>query len=105
VTVELTPDATGSKGTAEHMQAILTYRTTDDKPVYGTAFSSGQNTISIPGGARNGIVNLVVAVTNSNADSGGDDGSNKGFDGQETFNYKARIVSGGTIAPASTRPW
>jgi hypothetical protein len=105
VTVELTPDATGSKGTTEHMQAMLAYRTTDDRPVYGTAFASGQNTISVPGGARNGIVNLVVAVTNSNADSGGDDGSNKGFDGQETFNYKARIVSGGTIAPASTRPW
>jgi hypothetical protein len=73
--------------------------------VYGTAFSSGQNTISIPNGARNGIVNFVVAVTNANADSGGDDGSNKGFDGQETFNYKARIVSGGTVAPTSTRPW
>ena len=41
----------------------------------------------------------------SHADSGGDDGSNKGFDGQETFNYKARIVSGGTIAPNTTRPW
>jgi hypothetical protein len=50
-------------------------------------------------------VNLVVAVTNPNAACGGDDGSNKGFDGQETFNYKARIVSGGTIAPTSTRPW
>jgi hypothetical protein len=105
VTVELTPDAQGSKGTTEHMQAMLTYRTTDDKPMYGTAFSSGQNTLAIPNGARNGIVNLVVAVTNANADTGGDDGSNKGFDGQETFNYKARIVSGGTVAPTSTRPW
>jgi hypothetical protein len=105
VTVELTPDARGSKGTTEHMQGMLTYRTMDDKPMYGTAFVSGQNTLMIPGGARNGIVNLVVAVTNANADSGGDDGSNKGFDGQETFNYKARIVSGGTVAPTSTRPW
>jgi hypothetical protein len=105
VTVELTPDAQGSKGTPARIKGMLTYRTADDKPVYGTAFSSGQNTLSIPGGARNGTVNFVVAVTNANADSGGDDGSNKGFDGQETFNYKARIVSGGTVAPATTRPW
>lgn len=105
VTVELTPDATGSRGTKANVQGMLTYRTPDDEPVYGTAFSSGQNTLAIPSGARNGIVNLVIAVTNANADSGGDDGSNKGFDGQETFNYKARIVSGGTLAPTSTRPW
>jgi hypothetical protein len=105
VTVELTPDAKGSKGTTEHMQAQLTYRTTDDKPVYGTPFSSGQSTLQVPGGARNGIVNLVVAVTNANGTGGGDDGSGKGFDGQEHFNYKARIVSGGTVAPRSTVPW
>ncbi|MFZ5894887.1 MAG: hypothetical protein ACOY0T_27750 [Myxococcota bacterium] len=105
VTVEFTPDAAGSKGTKNNMRAQLTYRTTDDKPVYGAEFTSGQNTIMVPNGARNGIVNLVIAVTNANADSGGDDGSNKGFDGQEHFNYKARIVSGGTIAPTTTRPW
>lgn len=105
VTVEFNPDVQGSKGTAQRMRAVLTARTPDDQPLYGTAFSSGQGTIAIPGGARNDLVNLVVAVTNPNADSGGDDGSNKGFDGQETFNYKARIVSGGTIAPATTRPW
>jgi hypothetical protein len=105
VTVELTQDAMGSKGTQEQIQAQLTYRSKDDKPMYGEIFSSGMNTLDISGGVRNGIVNLVVAVTNPNADSGGDDGSNKGFDGQETFNYKARIVSGGTIAPNTTRPW
>lgn len=105
LTVELTPDATGSKGTKQLMQAQLTYRTPDDQPIYGTVFTSGQNTLEVPGGARNGIVNLVVAVTNPSADSGGDDGSDKGFDGQEVFNYKARIVSGGTIAPNTTRPW
>jgi hypothetical protein len=105
VTVELTPDAQGSAGTPQQMMGQLTYRTPDDQPVYGTAFSSGQSTIEVPNGARNGIVNFVVAVTNPNADSGGDDGSNKGFDGQEHFNYTARIVSGGTVAPTSTRPW
>lgn len=105
VQVELMPDAMGSKGTKATMQAQLTYRTMDDKPVYGPAFANGQSTLEIPSGARNGIVNLVVAVTNPSADSGGDDGSNKGFNGQETFNYKARILSGGTIAPTSTRPW
>jgi hypothetical protein len=105
VTVEFTPDATGSKGTAEHMQAELVYRDTADQPVYGTVFSSGQNTIQIPNGARNGIVNLVVAVTNPNASSGGDDGSGKGFDAQEHFGYEARIVSGGAIASKTTRPW
>jgi hypothetical protein len=105
VTVEFTPDAAGDKGTAEHMQAQLVYRDSSDQPVYGTIFSSGQNTIQIPNGARNGIVNLVVAVTNANAASGGDDGSNKGFNGQEHFNYQARIVSGGVVAPNTTRPW
>lgn len=105
LTVELTPGAMGSKGTKQLMQAQLTYRTADDKPVYGSIFTSGQSTIQLPSGVRNGIVNFVVAVTNPNAASGGDDGSNKGFDGQEKFNYQARIVSGGTIAPTSTRPW
>ncbi|MGC4087136.1 MAG: hypothetical protein QM756_04370 [Polyangiaceae bacterium] len=105
VTVEFTPDTAGSKGTKQLMQAQLVYRDSADKPVYGTIFTSGQNTVQIPNGARNGIVNFVVAVTNPNADSGGDDGSGKGFDGQEKFNYKARIVSGGTIAPTTTRPW
>jgi hypothetical protein len=105
LTVELVPDATGSKGTKQSMQAQLTYRSADDKPVYGSVFSSGQNTLQVPSGARNGIVNFVIAVTNPSADSGGDDGSNKGFDGQERFNYKARIVSGGSVAPTTTRPW
>ncbi len=50
-------------------------------------------------------MNLVVAVTNPNAASGSDDGSNKGFNAQEHFSYQARIVSGGTIAPNTTRPW
>ncbi len=105
VTVEVTPDASGDLGTAEHLQAQLAYRTSDDRPVYGAVFSSGQNTLEIPDGARNGIVNLVIAVTNPNAASGGDDGSNKGFDAQEHFSYQARIVSGGKVAPTSTRPW
>jgi hypothetical protein len=102
VTVEFTPDATGSNGTAELMRAQLVYRDSSDQPVYGTVFTSGQNTIQIPNGARNGIVNLVVAVTNPNASSGGD---GWGFLAQEHFNYQARIVSGGTVAPNTTRPW
>jgi hypothetical protein len=105
VTVEFLPDATGSKGTKELMEAQLVYRSADDKPIYGTRFSSGQNSVDVSGGVRNGVVNLVVGVTNPNADTGSDDGSNKGFDAQEHFNYKARIVAGGTIAPTSTRPW
>lgn len=28
-----------------------------------------------------------------------------GFDGQEHFNYRARMVSGGTVAGADARPW
>ena len=102
VTVEFTPDATGSSGTKENMQAQLVYRDTSDNPVYGTVFGSGQNTIDVSKGVRNGIVNLVVAVVNPNAASGGD---GWGFTAAETFNYTARIVSGGTIAPTSTTPW
>jgi hypothetical protein len=102
VTVQFTPDATGSSGTKATLQAQLVYRDTSDKPVYGEVFGSGENTIQIPNGARNGIVNFVVAVTNPNASSGGD---GWGFKAQEHFNYKAKIVSGGTIAPNTTRPW
>lgn len=105
VVVDFMPDAAGSKGTKQNMLAQLTYRTIDDVPVYGHAASSGQLSIDLPASVRGGIVNLVVAVTNVNAESGSDDGSNKGFDGQEHFNYKARIVSGGVIAPDNTRPW
>ncbi len=105
VTVEFAPDATGSLGTTQHMQAQLVYRDDADNPIYGEAFSSGQNTLQLSGEPRDGIVNLVVVVTNPNAESGGDDDSNKGFDAQEHFDYQARIVSGGTIAPRSTRPW
>jgi len=105
VSVEFTPDALGSKGTAEKMQAQLVYRDNNDKPVYGTIFTSGQSTITVPNGAKGGIVNFVVAVVNPNAASGSDDGSNKGFNGQEHFSYKARIVSGGTIGPNTTRPY
>jgi len=105
VTVEFTPDAKGDKGTVENMQAQLVYRDSADKPVYGTVFSSEQNTIQIPNGARNGIVNFVVAVTNLNGTGAGDDGSGKGFDAQEHFSYQARIISGGVVAPTTTRPW
>jgi len=82
----------------------LTYRDTNDQPVYGTVLASGQNTIQVPDGARHGIVNLVVAVTNPSGTGPGDDDSGKGFNAQEHFNYQARIVSGGVIAPASTGP-
>ena len=105
MTVEFTPDAKGDKGTVENMQAQLVYRDSADKPVYGTVFSSEQNTIQIPNGARNGIVNFVVAVTNLNGTGAGDDGSGKGFDAQEHFSYQARIISGGVVAPTTTRPW
>ncbi len=113
VTVEFTPDAMGSEGTPAQMSAQFVYRNEADEPVYGPVFQSGQNTIAIEGGARGGIVNLAVAVTHPSAASGNDSGnpnardtnSNKGFDAQEHFSYQARIVSGGTIAPESTRPW
>src|SRR6185436_20541736 len=48
VTIEFTPDAAGSKGTATHMQAELAFRTTDDKPVYGEPITGGQTTIQVP---------------------------------------------------------
>lgn len=105
VTVEFTPDAKGSKGTTAKLQAQLVYRDRADKPVYGEVFASGQSTIAIPNGVRNNVVNLAVAVVNPNAASGGDDNSNKGFDAQEHFSYQARIVSGGSVAPTTTRPW
>lgn len=105
ITVEFTPDAMGSEGTPAEFQARLVYRDDDDQPVYGPTFSSGEHSIEIENGARGDIVHFVVAVTNANAESGSDDGSDKGFDAQEHFSYQARIVDGGIIAPTSTRPW
>jgi hypothetical protein len=105
VTVELTPDATGSAGTAAEFSAQLVYRNSADEPVYGQVFHSGESTITIDGGARNDLVSFVVAVTHPNADSGSDDNSNKGFDAQEHFSYQARIVSGGSVADTTARPW
>lgn len=105
VTVEFNHDEKGSKGTTEKMYAQMVYRDRQDKPVYGPVFSNGVHSLEIPDGARNDMVNLVVAVVHPNAESGSDDGSGKGFDAQEHFSYTARIVSGGTIAPTTTRPW
>jgi hypothetical protein len=105
VTVEFTPDAMGDDGTPAEFQAQLVYRNDADEPVYGPVFTSGENTLTIEGGARGGIVNFIVAVTHPNAASGSDDNSNKGFNAQERFSYQARIVSGGKVAPTSTRPW
>ncbi len=102
VTVELLPDAQGSKKTPLEMRALFTYRETDGTPIYGQAFASGQATLTIPKGARNGLVNLVVAVVNPHNESAA---SGYGFDPNETFNYKVRIVSGATIAPETTVPW
>lgn len=105
VTVEFTPDAMGDDGTPAEFQAQLVYRNDADEPVYGPVFTSGQHTLTIEGGARGELVNFIVAVTHPNAASGSDDNSNKGFNAQEHFSYQARIVSGGKVAPPSTRPW
>ncbi len=102
VIVELVPDAHGSKKTPLEMRALFTYREPDGTPVYGEAFSEGQATLTIPKGARNGLVNLVVAVVNAHNESAA---SGYGFDPNETFDYKMRIVSGATIAPETTVPW
>jgi hypothetical protein len=102
VTVELEPDAAGDMGTPEQLLAQLVYRTPDDRPVYGERFSSGTGTISVPDGARNDLVSLVVAVTNPfNAAND----AQYGYNLNEHFNYRVRIVSGGTLAPTSTIPW
>ena len=58
--------------------------------------------IAIPNGARNDLVTLVIAVVNPF-----DAGNNEqyGYNLNEHFNYRVRIVSGGSLAPTSTVPW
>jgi len=102
VVVELEPDAAGSMGTPEKLLAQLVYRTPDDQPVYGERFSSGTGKVSVPNGARNDLVTLVIAVVNP-FDAGNN--SQYGYNLNEHFNYRARIVSGGSLAPTSTVPW
>jgi hypothetical protein len=102
VVVELEPDAMGDMGTPEKLLAQLVYRTPADEPVYGARFSSGTGRIAIPSGARNDLVTLVIAVVNP-FDAGNN--SQYGYNLNEHFNYRVRIVSGGTLAPTSTVPW
>jgi len=102
VTVELEPDAAGDRGTPEHLLAQLVYRTPDDVPVYGERFERGTGTVAVPDGARNDLVSLVIAVVNP-FDAGNN--AQYGYDLNEHFGYRVRIVSGGTLAPTSTVPW
>jgi len=105
VTVEFSPTPPAARARRKTCRRSLRTAIARTSQCMVLSLSSGQNTIQITNGVRNSIVNLVVAVTNPNGTGAGDDGSGKGFDAQETFNYKARIVSGGTIAPNTTRPW
>jgi len=102
VVVELQPDAAGDMGTPTKLLAQLVYRTKDDQPTYGTRFSSGTGRVAVPNGARNDLVTLVIAVVNP-FDAGNN--SQYGYNLNEHFNYRVRIVSGGTLAPTSTVPW
>jgi hypothetical protein len=102
VVVELQPEAAGDQGTPTKMLAQLVYRGRDDKPVYGERFATGTGRISVPNGARNDLVTLVIALVNA-FDAGNN--SQYGYNLNEHFNYRARIVSGGTLAPTSTVPW
>jgi hypothetical protein len=102
VVVELEPDASGSDGTPEKLLAQLVYRTPGDEPVYGARFSSGTGRVSVPNGARNDLVTLVIAVVNP-FDAGNN--SQYGYNLNEHFGYRVRSVSGGSLAPTSTTPW
>jgi hypothetical protein len=89
-------------GTPEQLLAQLVYRAPDDQPVYGERFSSGTSSISIPNGARNDLVSLVIAVVNP---FDADNNAQYGYNLNEHFSYRVRIVNGGTLAPTSTVPW
>ncbi len=102
VVVELQPDAAGDMGTPTKLLAQLVYRTKDDQPTYGARFSSGTGRVAVPNGARNDLVTLVIAVVNP-FDAGNN--AQYGYNLNEHFNYRVRIVSGGTLAPTSTVPW
>ena len=100
--MELAPDPSGDMGSPEKLLAQLVYRTPSDQPVYGARFSSGTGRVSVPNGARNDLVTLVIAVVNP-FDAGNN--SQYGYNLNEHFNYRVRIVSGGTLAPTSVVPW
>jgi hypothetical protein len=89
-------------GTPEKLLAQLVYRTPNDEPIYGPRFSSGTGRVSVPNGARNGLVTLVIAVVNPfNAAAN----AQYGYHLNEHFNHRVRIVRGGRLAPTSTVPW
>ena len=97
VSVNFSPNAAGSKGTPEDMQAELVYRATDGTAVYGPPVTTGTASVTLTKPAKNNIVMLVV--TNITM-SGYVDAQSYGWDPNETFGYKLQIT-GGATAPAT----
>jgi len=97
VSVDFSPDASGSHGTPAAMQAQITYRATDGTAVFGPPVTNGSTSVTLTKAPKNGVV--VVVITNITM-SGYTNAQSYGWDPNETFGYKIQ-VTGGTAAPTS----
>ncbi len=96
VSVNFSPDAAGSAGTAEQMQIELVYRATDGSAVFGAPVTAGNATVALAKAPKNGV---VIAVITNITFSGYKTAQSYGWDPNETFGYKLQITGG---APAPT---
>ena len=97
VSVNFMADATGSKGTAEQMQAQIVYRSTDGTVVASPPVQTGMTSVTLTKAPKNGV---VVAVISNITMDGYKTALSYGWDPNETFGYKIQIT-GGTAAPTN----
>jgi len=99
VTVNFSPDATGSNGTPADMRCQIAYRATDGTTIFSTPVASGQTTIQLTKPPKNNVV--IVVITNVTM-SGYKRQTSYGWDPTERFGYKIQ-VTGGTPAPTNQK--
>jgi hypothetical protein len=97
VSVDFSPDAMGSNGTAATMQAQIAYRATDGSVVFSPPVTSGATAVTLTKAPKNGVV--IVVITNITL-SGYKNAQSYGWDPNETFGYKIQ-VTGGSAAPTN----
>jgi hypothetical protein len=97
VSVDFTPDATGSNGTTADMRVQIVYRATDGTAVFSPPVPSGITSIDLTKAPNKNTV--IVVITNVTM-GGYKTAKSYGWDPNETFGYKIQ-VTGGSPAPTN----
>jgi hypothetical protein len=99
VSVELAPDAAGSKGTPADLRVQLAYHATDGSSVFSPPVATGTTSVTLTKAPKN---NVVVAIISNVTMGGFKSAQSYGWDPTETFGYKLK-VTGGSAAPTSKK--